>query len=248
MAYHYNPDGVPYVPTHDEYRDNRERKVRDEVIEMLKGRFKGDKGLIRHLATIDGVIDTYERRAMESKQSEASGHLPTTGEPLAQVANEPSIPRRQPDRVERPSWLTSSTWALDTTSYSGGIMRPSAQTIIKAHYAAHLWAGAMLLFPYPLNNRSRFFPTPCLDQHDDQHVSITEENPSEARSSTELPVTERDGISPGDQGGPARAIGPSISSNGTTVVPDEPVLGPKRRRRRRRRKITVKLPPASNTE
>ncbi|TRX97487.1 hypothetical protein FHL15_001765 [Xylaria flabelliformis] len=198
MAYYYNPDGIPWVPTSKEYWDDRLRKSRDETLEMLKYGWGDDKALVRHLNTLNQVI---ERRHIESEQSEANGNPPTTGEPTVQVADEPSIPQRQPDSVERSISPSSNTWTPITASSSGAVVRPSAQSYTEGQFAAYLRACNIPLFPYPLNEHSRFFPP---DDHlDNQDVTTTvEERPS-------------DGTILGTQGIWARVVGSDTSSDNT---------------------------------
>ncbi|KAI0552782.1 hypothetical protein F4679DRAFT_591628 [Xylaria curta] len=197
MTYHYyNPNRIPWVPTDDEVWDDRLRKCRSEMAEMLQGRWQNDGILLRHFNTINRVIGWYERRRVKSEQSGASGNLPTTGKPSVQVTDEPSIPQHQPDRVE-----DSSTRAPIAVSSSGAIVRPSAQKYTEGQFATYLLACNISLFPYPLSEHSRFFPSD--DRPGDQHVTNTvEEKPFDETSLR----TQRCW---------ARAVGYDTSSNST---------------------------------
>ncbi|KAI0861370.1 hypothetical protein F4860DRAFT_524289 [Xylaria cubensis] len=198
MAYCYNPNGIPWVPTSREYWDDRLRKTRDDTLWMLEYGWKNDEFLVRHLNTLNLII---ERRSRESEQSEANRNPPTTGEPTVQVADEPSIPQHQPDSVERSSSPSSNTRTPITASSSGAVVRQSAQSYTEGQFAAYLRACNIPLFPYPLNEHSRFFPSD--DHPDNQDVTTTvEERPS-------------NGTSPGTQGRWARAIGSDTSSDNT---------------------------------
>ncbi|KAI0453140.1 hypothetical protein F5B21DRAFT_505540 [Xylaria acuta] len=210
----YTPDGMPYVPTHIGYRDAVLQQPRNQVAVGLEV-----STALNQATELPKASDEFGE-LLEELQKWAENPS-TTGEPSGQVVDEPSIPQRQPDREEHANWLLCSTWTRDAASSSGITGRLSAQKATEAQAEAFLKSGDLppLSLPYPINKRSRFFPAPCVDQPNGQNVFITEETPSQTRSSPEAPP----------RGGNFGPIGQGR--------PKKPTLAP------HKPDITVKLPP-----